>query len=290
MRRFGGDGNETATRGVVFIEFIIAFVPVFLLFLGIVQLALLSAARQVVQHAAVTGVRSAIVVLDDDPRFYDNAERGSIVGERDTPDLSFERTLASRLGLTNDPSSDTTPALGEPRMAAIRRAVHAPLAAIAPEPWLAARLLQASAAASVEQALGTTPGARFLFGFGFYLPMATAITFPVAPGSSQPLEGTLPLADRVTLRVTHHVLCVIPVVAGFMCDRLRWDLRRNRLTADRAPGDPIEDALRELRRAPAAARQQALAWAGIPALVLQAEATLPSQSAAYSYESERKEK
>lgn len=69
-------------RGVVMLEFLIAFVPVLVLFLGAVQLALLSAAELVVQHAAIAGARSAAVVLDDDLARYENAARGDLLGAR----------------------------------------------------------------------------------------------------------------------------------------------------------------------------------------------------------------
>jgi hypothetical protein len=89
-------------RGVVLLELLIAVVPVLVLFLGAVQLALLGAAQLVVHHAAITGARSAAVVLDDDPARYGDDPPGSLTGAR---------------------------------LLAIRRAVTAPLTAL---PWAAA--------------------------------------------------------------------------------------------------------------------------------------------------------
>ena len=65
-----------AEQGVVYAEFIVAFPPFFLTFLGLVQLAFIAAGSMVVQTAAVKSVRAAAVVLDDDPFFYEGEERG----------------------------------------------------------------------------------------------------------------------------------------------------------------------------------------------------------------------
>ena len=58
------------TRGAVYVEFLIAFMPVFVFFLCLLQLALLFSAKLVVDHAATTGARSAAVVFGDEPRPY----------------------------------------------------------------------------------------------------------------------------------------------------------------------------------------------------------------------------
>ncbi len=61
------------TRGAVYVEFLIAFMPVFVFFLCLLQLALLFSAKLVVEHAAVTGSRSAAVVFGDEPGPYHEA-------------------------------------------------------------------------------------------------------------------------------------------------------------------------------------------------------------------------
>lgn len=58
------------TRGAVYVEFLIAFMPVFVFFLCLLQLALLFSARLAVEHAAVTGARAASVVFGDEPAPY----------------------------------------------------------------------------------------------------------------------------------------------------------------------------------------------------------------------------
>jgi len=58
------------TEGAVFVEFLIAFLPVLTLFLCLVQLALLFAVKLLVEHAAVNCARTAAVVIGDDPKAY----------------------------------------------------------------------------------------------------------------------------------------------------------------------------------------------------------------------------
>lgn len=59
-------------RGAVFVEFLIAFLPVFTFFLCLVQLSLLFTVKVVTEHAAVNAARAAAVVIGDDPKTYDN--------------------------------------------------------------------------------------------------------------------------------------------------------------------------------------------------------------------------
>jgi hypothetical protein len=277
-------------RGVVLIEFLMAFVPVFVMFLGIVQLALLSVAKLVVQHAAVAGVRSAIVVLDDDPRFYGGTDRGDIGGTSTERSDSFEHALGTRLGTGNGAESAPSVSLGGPRMAAIRRVVHMKLAAIAPEPALIARLLLPTSQGSVRDALGSMPGARLWSGLAFYLPIATAVTFPVAEGADELIEGNVPAKGSVTVRVTHLVPCLVPLVAGLMCQRLAWNPITRQLWAGLDSSTAQQRALRELRLAPGASDQLLLGLTGLPMALLQAEATMPSQSALYFYRGQPKGK
>lgn len=63
-------GAFSDARGAVFVEFLIAFLPVYVFFLCLVQLSLLFAARLVTEHAALNAARAAAVVIGDDPRRY----------------------------------------------------------------------------------------------------------------------------------------------------------------------------------------------------------------------------
>ena len=242
------------------IEFVIAFVPLFVLFLGIVQLALLSGAQLVVQHAAGAGARSASVVLDDDPRFYGGVARGALY----------------RAGRE-----------AGPRLLAIRRAVHAPLAAISPDPRIVQRLLDGKTERdSVAHALGSHAHARFVREAARYLPVAAAIVFPLEPGADAVAGRVFDLADRVSVRVVYLLPCTVPIAARLACSALRWDSIAHRLQAGEDANPSLRRALDELRSAPRAPSQDAFAQTGLPFAVLQAEATMPLQRAPYCYASE----
>jgi hypothetical protein len=239
------------------LEFIIAFPPLLLVFLGVIQLALLAAADLVVRHAAVEGVRSAAVVLDDDPQYYSGARRLQIAG---------------------------TDGGDGPRMAAVRHAVHARLAAIAPGSGWLLHLIGLGGAPTVASAIGES-ASRATVGSSGYLPMSTAVVFPVAPGSPE-LQETDVAESTLVLRVVHLAPCAVPVVAMLLCDELAWDAERKQLVVDGAD-PPAERALADLRRAPAAEWQWLLARASLRFALLQAEASLPVQTAPYRYLSER---
>jgi len=65
-------------RGVVFLEFLVAFVPVWTFFLCVVQLAFITHANLMVKHAADAAARSAVVVLPDDPNEYGGEPKMSV--------------------------------------------------------------------------------------------------------------------------------------------------------------------------------------------------------------------
>lgn len=70
------------TRGAVYVEFLAAFLPVFIMFECLVQLAGLYAAKLVVMHSAEVAARAAIVVLPDDPKYYGGEAVESCTGQR----------------------------------------------------------------------------------------------------------------------------------------------------------------------------------------------------------------
>ncbi len=59
-------------RGAVFVEFLIAFLPVQVLFLCLIQSAILYSVRLLTEHAAVSGARAAAVVVGDNRTRYSN--------------------------------------------------------------------------------------------------------------------------------------------------------------------------------------------------------------------------
>src|ERR1041384_1379951 len=65
LERLRGD-----RRGAVFVEFLIAFLPVQVFFLCVMQSAILYSVRLVTEHAALNAARAAAVVIGDDPAQY----------------------------------------------------------------------------------------------------------------------------------------------------------------------------------------------------------------------------
>ncbi len=82
-------------RGAVYVEFLIAFLPIFFFFLALVQLAFVQTANLIVKHAASKAVRAAAVVLPDDPKYYGDVPVGSFTGQRKT---DIERAAQIPLG------------------------------------------------------------------------------------------------------------------------------------------------------------------------------------------------
>jgi hypothetical protein len=71
-----------STKGAVYVEFLIAFLPLLFFFLGLVQLIFVQTASLIVKHAASKAVRAAVVVLPDDPKYYGGTPVGQFSGQR----------------------------------------------------------------------------------------------------------------------------------------------------------------------------------------------------------------
>lgn len=69
-------------RGVVYVEFLIVFLPLLTVILGLIQLSFIYVGKSVTQRSANAAVRAAVVVLDDDPRYYGGVGRNSATGAR----------------------------------------------------------------------------------------------------------------------------------------------------------------------------------------------------------------
>ena len=74
--------ENRGTAGAVYVEFLIAFLPLFVMFMSLVQLAFVEVANLVTKNAAVTGVRAAVVVIPDDPAFYEGSKAYTTAGAR----------------------------------------------------------------------------------------------------------------------------------------------------------------------------------------------------------------
>jgi Flp pilus assembly protein TadG len=106
--------------GAVYVEFLIAFLPLFIFFSALAQMGMLQIADLVTKHAAVTAARAAVVVLTDDPARYEGVPVNQAKG------LRYED---------------------------IRRAAEMPLTAIAADPGTSTRVSFPSAAGGLDSRL-----------------------------------------------------------------------------------------------------------------------------------------
>jgi hypothetical protein len=215
------------TRGAVYVEFILAFIPLFFMFLGMLQMGLLYGASLIVQHASNVAVRAAMVVMDDDPEHYDGAARRAVDTESTGISSGVEEAGAALGAIFG--SSTAVAWTGGPRQQAIELAAGVPLLPISPSLLSLARMPEDE---TVRAALGVSgmdsPESRIAWGLA-YNQMALAVTFPSSPGeSSHVTEFPLPTdagdGGAVTARVTYLYNCQIPLANRLMCDDL-WFIR-----------------------------------------------------------------
>jgi hypothetical protein len=189
--------------GAVYVEFLLVFLPVFLLFLAVIQLGFVYAARLVVQHAANRAVRAAVVIIDDDPARYGGEPRGELhLTGSHQPRFSGQAYFH---GIGYPGSADT---LGGPRFLDIRGAAELPLLAVAPSSGAL------TGPESVRAAIGGI-GSRVAAGSAYNL-SAVAVAFPTAPGANT-FRTRFRRDDLVTVRVSYVFHCATPLVSRLMC-------------------------------------------------------------------------
>jgi len=284
------DQLKRCDSGAVYVEFLIAFFPVFLLFLGTVQLAFVRAAQLVVREAAARACRSAIVMLDDDPGRHSTA-RGMLYGA--PPDPGFFARMEGFFGL-GEPA-----ARGDQgsRLAAIRTSAYVPLAALSPPvEWMTGTL--GAEARNLRQAVATD-AARFAVGYGLYNRTGAIVTLRDAAGSDDLVSEPIAPDANVTVHVTYLYYCAVPLVSRLICKTLPGLLGGAAADSalERLREDPTEiaEVLEQLQNGVDQAKRFAreLGRAEMPALlaplllssgtfaVLEAEMTLPNQGARY---------
>ncbi|HKY34632.1 MAG TPA: TadE family protein [Polyangiaceae bacterium] len=286
-------------RGVVYVEFLIAFFPLFILFFSVCQLALIASARLVVEHAAQSAVRTAIVILDEPPADFGDAPRGFLSQGQPNPASSAE-ALLSALGVDIQEPSDAlaadiasagvNSAIGATggeqagaRMVPIRTAAYFPLLALAPRP----STLLGTDAQSLGDGLPEGFGSRMQFGLEF-LRAAAVVTVHDGPAAealaAEPVEPKAP----VTVRVTYLFHCAVPLARILVCDSLLSLLTpETSLFGLSLPTGKRAALIRRLKLAEAPGALQKLANPASRFAVLTAEATLPNQGARY-YQPEEK--
>jgi hypothetical protein len=91
------------TRGVVFVEHLIAYLPVMFFFLATWQLIELCGAHLIAKRAASAAARAAVVVLPDDPAFYGGSAKDQYEGKRaDDVKLAAALILAANPHFSDD--------------------------------------------------------------------------------------------------------------------------------------------------------------------------------------------
>jgi len=311
--------QKRRTRGAIYVEVLVAIIPVLIFFFGLLQLAMLYSARLVVRHAAWRAARSAVVILEDDPARFNEVPRGEVTYHEDSgSDTSsggttqFLEGVADVLGIRLPMMElrGMASSSAGPRLTAIQQGAFMALAVLAPMPG---PLMQTFGMRGDE--LGDTSNStRFLAGMFLYNRAAAMVTLRGPDGEvTQDVGAT----DLVTVRVTYLYYCGMPIVNYFMCDSLMQlagfdqldDAARNYYEAVANEGlngltsgqgtQPIEDAGRnlqaDLQRAADTAGSLArdLQYAETPELLLplafsrahfkmlSAEATMPNQGACY---------
>ena len=302
------DGSKVSLardqRGAAYVEFLIVFIPIFMMFLGMVQASMMYAANLVVTHSANTAARAAIVVLDDVPSSYGDEARNSLPAEGggESPLDKVDSFLeAVGLGASSAPASGGSGSGA--RIGAIRSAASIPLLAVSPS------FSQLVGSESVYTAIGGDPAERGLTGAAVYNRTAVAVTFPTSLGGTDFTRDFEENGD-VTVRVTYLFHCAVPLVNRIMCDdivslKTGVPIAAIRHLADRtASGDasPAEIASMVERVRDGRARMQRsspgiseldsaetpwlsylTAATGARFMVLRSEATMPNHGAPYSY-------
>lgn len=232
-------GNE---RGAVYVEFLIAFFPVFVLVLGICQLAFIASAKAVVEHASWAAARSAVVVLDDEPKRYGGIPRRNhvlisskhIAGIDDVMktlniDTGSTNAVAKKAGgtiqdqrrsseLPADRSSEVVAKHRRwlkkfpSRMTPIRAAAYLPLLPLANTDW-------ANANSSVRFAIHD----QFFFRMQAalqYTKAAAAVTLHDGPSDESVKFTEFQPNSLVTVRVVYLFSCDVPIARQLICRSL----------------------------------------------------------------------
>lgn len=262
--------SRMSRRGVVYVEFLLAFFPLFLLFLGICQLALIANARMIVALAAGNGARSAIVVLEDAPQNWAGAPRGYLSTGESNATTHLELLLASAVTPSEGgisaaplpPGANGRPQQGA-RMTAIRAASYMPLLVLAPHAAIWAEAPPDDLAHAVR--IGPTDLSSALA----FTAAATAVTVHTSPDAGELPPEPIGPNQAVSVRVTYLLHCGVPIVRNLLCSSLERLLEagspvRKRLSFVEAT-EPLEKLTARSHRF----------------LAISAVATLPNQGAAY---------
>ena len=203
------DSLLSSERGVVYLEFLVVFVPIWTFGLCVFQLLLIAQADLVVRQSAEAAARSAAVVLADDPAEYGGEPERSVARFRaDADSLGYDlNRISTAIGSTSVSAlvrslgHEGAANLGRSRLNTIRLAAHVPLMPLAPSDVLPPR--RSSLRGALSQA-------KSLAGAILHQPFAVAVTFPNA-------EAEYERGPETTVRVTYALACTVPIARHILC-------------------------------------------------------------------------
>jgi hypothetical protein len=263
-------------RGIVSIETLLALLPVLFTFLGVMQLSLFLMGKLVVQHAAGRAVRSAVVVLDDDPKYYDGAKRYNLEEGAASEEGGFVGILAA-LNEEYGHLLDGGEVQGGARLQAIRQAAYHPLAILAPN-------LNPEALLSGEHPLGWTslreeltesPWLRMGVSSLFYNRGAASVTVELESGGPVTKDDD---HAPVVVRVHYLLTCGVPLVNRIMCHS-GYELLQ--ASVGILPSPEATEILGNLQNVASPLLRDAIFTSGARFALISAEAVLPNQGAPY---------
>jgi hypothetical protein len=273
-------------RGAVYVEFLLSFPPLFLLFMAICQLSLVATAELVVQHSATRAARSAIVVLEEDPQRYGGALRGQLSQggaqqEQDFSDLLMGFGLLDSLPpdrrnfIQRTIDSFKTAAMPQQgaRMRPIRNAAYLGLISLAPSSF------DATSDRSLASALRSDFAEQLIQSLA-YTRAASVVTIQQGPGSAALVAEPVGRDAPVTVRVTYFYRCSVPIVRSLVCRSLQRLLDGGDQQSNDRAAQKWEGLKYRYQLAETPGRLDDLAKNAF-FRVLEAEATLPNQGAAY---------
>jgi hypothetical protein len=187
--------------GAVAFEFALVVIPILVIFLAVVQVALIGAARLLVIDAATRAARSAAVVIDDAPSRYGGEPAGRITPQAKSGDSLFAYRSSSVVALGAAFTSH------DGRLDTIRHAASLPLAALAPSPAKVLGWIRRVRPREVAGSLGATL-ARTIFGIAAYDDAVLAVT------------PSLGADDSVRVKVDYLYHCSVPLASRLLCKRL----------------------------------------------------------------------
>lgn len=175
--------KEPSRHGAVYVEFLIVFWPLMILWLGLTQIGILYGVHILVNHAAAKAARAAIVILPDEEDRYEGDQPFTILQDTDNGE--------------DDGLDAYRKAIRGGRLDTIRNAARIPLASVSP-----------SLDIPVNSAL-----IDLLAGW-IWTEYAVAVTFPGPDGN---FLTRFDQTGALTTRVTYLYKCPVPIINKIIC-------------------------------------------------------------------------